>query len=151
MLPRFTISLLCIFHVSFSRNLLASQSQPEPTRPPITGAYGQDFTPPFDDNPPDNCAAPGDHLYAPSGKVECSENFDCCLCQMIKCGFDQDNEGNIIPCAEFHVNGDSGAYGVKHIDVIGDSTTGAVINCGGKQNFLFPCFSKNNYSSNTHR
>eukprot|EP01084_Bolivina_argentea_P256648 432166_1 len=129
------ILLHCIYipHVT-SRELLVSQSQPEPTRASVMGAYGQDCTPPFDDNPPDNCIEAGQSLFAPLGKIECAENFDCCLCGSIKCGFSRNpNTGNIVPCSLFHANGDSGAFGVKSIDIIGSPSSGAVINCGGDQ------------------
>eukprot|EP01083_Nonionella_stella_P193662 715009_1 len=113
------------------RNLLVSQSQLESTRAQVFGAYGQDCTPPLDDNPPNNCVETGQSISSPNGKIECSENFDCCLCDTIECGHSRDVNGKIIPCTEFHVNGDSAAFGVQNIDVIGSPITGAVINCGG--------------------
>jgi len=72
-----------------------------------------------DDNPPDECRfAP--IKYASNGIIVCSENYDCCMCQELKCD----------DCKSVMCNGDQGCIG-NHITVDGDPKGGAQINCNG--------------------
>jgi len=93
---------------------------PEPTRPPIEGAYGQDCTPASGDFP-EQCTFAGEQATLIHGKIECIHNHDCCLCGKMVC----------TQCTQLNCNGDSSCYGVKHIELQGDATMGADLICNG--------------------
>lgn len=93
----------------------------EPTRPPISGPYGQDCTPASGDFP-DKCQTPGQILGDTLGQIVCAHNHDCCLCGQMIC----------TDCKALICNGDSSCFGVKHVEIMGErGVMGADINCNG--------------------
>eukprot|EP01083_Nonionella_stella_P049986 133093_1 len=87
---------------------------------PIIGSAGQDCTP-DDDDVPELCYEKWQ--WVTERKVlECSENFDCCLCGALRC---------TPKCDAFKANGDSAAYYVPKIIIDGNSDSGADIDCDG--------------------
>eukprot|EP00484_Ammonia_sp_Unknown_P022948 CAMPEP_0197035016 /NCGR_PEP_ID=MMETSP1384-20130603/12919_1 /TAXON_ID=29189 /ORGANISM="Ammonia sp." /LENGTH=513 /DNA_ID=CAMNT_0042465007 /DNA_START=18 /DNA_END=1559 /DNA_ORIENTATION=+ len=84
----------------------------------------------IDDPMPTACPRTGFIKQAGSGgKIECGENFGCCLCQSIICGKPDGSQ----TCDELNCNGDSGCYGVRDIQIYGSKGGGAVISCNGDE------------------
>eukprot|EP01083_Nonionella_stella_P242267 845215_1 len=115
--------ILTLLFTIYHSSSLNRRLQPEPTPFPIIGPSGLSCTPQTDDNPPDNCVPPGGQTFIGSPKIECKENFDCCLCKSMICGSNQ------ISCKSLNCNGDSSCLGVQDIILIG--TGDAEINCNG--------------------
>eukprot|EP01084_Bolivina_argentea_P229398 387192_1 len=96
--------------------------------PLIPGYYGQDCAYGNDDNPPDECTFGA--ILRDNTKIECSENFDCCLCKTIICG--EPGKGG---CEDFSCNGDQACLGVKDIRLYGDNS-GVTISCNGDESCI---------------
>eukprot|EP01084_Bolivina_argentea_P148135 259052_1 len=60
-----------------------------------------------------------------SDAIQCAQPHDCCMCARIECGVGS------LPCSGMTA-GTSGVAGVKDIMIIGDTVTGAAIECQGE-------------------
>lgn len=91
----------------------------------LTGFHGQDCSGDVDDPPPSVCSSYG--AIVTGSEIECSENFDCCLCETISCGTRSK------PCDTFSCNGDSSCFGLGDVRIYGSSSDGASIVCNGDE------------------
>eukprot|EP00485_Elphidium_margaritaceum_P012476 CAMPEP_0202688972 /NCGR_PEP_ID=MMETSP1385-20130828/4347_1 /ASSEMBLY_ACC=CAM_ASM_000861 /TAXON_ID=933848 /ORGANISM="Elphidium margaritaceum" /LENGTH=477 /DNA_ID=CAMNT_0049344043 /DNA_START=56 /DNA_END=1489 /DNA_ORIENTATION=- len=98
----------------------------------VYGVYGQ-FCPVVSGGGPLQCnlglQTITSDLVSPNtaGSVTCSNTGDCCQCGTIQCG---DPLQAASPCLSFSMSGDSSAYGVRDIQIYGNSS--AQVQCGGQ-------------------
>ena len=94
----------------------------------LIGSYGQICSDGSDPSPT-GCSHLDEIKLSSNGKIECGENYGCCLCKSMICGSDHDDDDD--KCDELNCNGDHGCYGVQDIQIYGSYDNGVVLSCNG--------------------
>eukprot|EP00485_Elphidium_margaritaceum_P009854 CAMPEP_0202685590 /NCGR_PEP_ID=MMETSP1385-20130828/1391_1 /ASSEMBLY_ACC=CAM_ASM_000861 /TAXON_ID=933848 /ORGANISM="Elphidium margaritaceum" /LENGTH=693 /DNA_ID=CAMNT_0049339985 /DNA_START=29 /DNA_END=2110 /DNA_ORIENTATION=+ len=95
-----------------------------PAAQQVPGYYGQLCDAPQSDF---MCRVAGQILNdMASGKIECNNDYSCCMCGQISCGYSTNQ-----PCNSVSGNGEYALYGVQSILVRGEANkAGATLDCG---------------------